>query len=73
MRILVLYCEVMPYNVVAYKSLLKLNENVEIDVISWGEDKKLTPYKPEVLDRVNYFDEKDFNFEMLKEIGRAHV
>ncbi len=68
MRILVLYCEVMPYNVVSYKSLLKLNENVEIDVISWGVDKKLTPYKPEILDRVNYFDEKDFNFEMLKEL-----
>ena len=68
MRILVLYCEIMPYNVVSFKSLLKINENVIIDVISWGLDKKLTPYQPEVIDRVNYFQEQEFDFKKLKEL-----
>lgn len=56
----------MPYNVIAFDSLLNINPEVEIDVISWGKDKKLTPYDPQKLERVNYYDEKDFEFKDLK-------
>ncbi len=66
MKILILYCEIMPYNVIAFDSLLKINSEVELDVISWGNDKKLTPYEPHKLERVNYYDEKDFGFKDLK-------
>jgi len=66
MKILILYCEIMPYNVIAFESLLKINSNVELDVISWGNDKKLTPYEPQKLERVNYYDEKEFGIKDLK-------
>jgi glycosyltransferase involved in cell wall biosynthesis len=66
MKILILYCEVMPYNVAAFDSLINLNIDVEIDVISWGSDKKLTPYKPKPMERVNYFQEADYDFKALK-------
>lgn len=68
MKILILYCEIMPYNVIAFKSLLKINPEVEIDVISWGDDKKLTPFQPQNLDRVNYYNEKDFELKDLKKL-----
>ena len=68
MKILILYCEIMPYNVIAFESLIKINTDVEIDVISWGTDKKLTPYKPKNLERVNYYVEKDYVFKDLKEL-----
>ena len=58
----------MPYNVIAFESLIKINTDVEIDVISWGTDKKLTPYKPKNLERVNYYVEKDYVFKDLKEL-----
>lgn len=66
MKILILYCEIMPYNVIAFDSLLKINIEVEIDVISWGIDKKLTPYEPPKHERIKYFDEKVFSFNDLK-------
>jgi len=56
----------MPYNVAALKALINLREDVEIDVISWGYTKKLTPYKPPEIERVRYFDELDFNYDQLK-------
>lgn len=68
MRILVLYCEIMPYNVIAFESLLKINPEVQIDVISWGKQKKLTPFQPLPLDRVNYYDEKNFEYNDLKNL-----
>lgn len=68
MRILILYCEIMPYNVIAFESLLKINNKVEIDVISWGKRKKLTPYEPQKLERVNFYDEKDYEFIDLKKL-----
>lgn len=52
----------MPYNVIALESLINLNRNLEIDVFSWGVTKKLTPYVPPQIERVNFFDEKDFNY-----------
>lgn len=64
-RILILYCEVMPYNVAAFQSLISLNKNLIIDVISWGQPKKLTPYLPKKIERVNYYDEIDFDFNKL--------
>ena len=68
MMILVLYCEIMPYNVIAFESLIKINPEVQIDVISWGKQKKLTPFQPPPLDRVNYYDEKDFEYNDLKNL-----
>ena len=58
----------MPYNVIAFDSLLKINNEVEIDVISWGKDKKLTPYEPQKLERVNFYDEKDYDYVDLKQL-----
>lgn len=58
----------MPYNVIAFESLLKINPNVEIDVISWGKKKKLTPFQPQPINRVNYYDEQNFEFDDLKNL-----
>lgn len=67
-RILILYCEVMPYNVVAYKALVNSRDDVELDVISWGADKKLTPYAPPFIERVNYYTETDFDLAKLVDL-----
>ena len=55
----------MPYNVIALESLIKLNINIEIDVFSWGDAKKLTPYVPPRIERVNYFNENNFSYNDL--------
>jgi glycosyltransferase involved in cell wall biosynthesis len=55
----------MPYNVIALQSLINLNKNIEIDVFSWGAKKKLTPYCYPNIERVNFFDEQDYDFKKL--------
>ena len=52
----------MPYNAVALESLTKLNLNLEVDVFSWGKKKKLTPYNPPVIERVNFYNEENYDF-----------
>ncbi len=66
-RILYLYCEVMPYNVIAMEALLELNSELIIDVISWGDNKKLTPYCPPKNKRINYYSEFNFTYSQLLE------
>jgi glycosyltransferase involved in cell wall biosynthesis len=55
----------MPYNAVALESLTKLNLNLEVDVFSWGKKKKLTPYNPPVIERVNFYNEENYDFDKL--------
>lgn len=55
----------MPYNAAALESLIKLNSNIEVDVFSWGKRKKLTPYTPPVIDRVNFYNEEFYDFDKL--------
>lgn len=57
----------MPYNIASLKSITDLNPNVEIDVFSWGEEKKLTPFRPPKIKRVKFYCESEFNFCDLKE------
>lgn len=66
-NILVLYAEVMPYNIICFKSLLSVGVNIKIHVVCWGVNKKLTPYKvPEILG-VSYYLKNDCNAEKLDE------
>jgi glycosyltransferase involved in cell wall biosynthesis len=58
-RLIVLWAEVMPYNVACFRDFV--SSGGEIDVYSWGESKKLTPYDPPLIEGVRYFAESDFS------------
>jgi glycosyltransferase involved in cell wall biosynthesis len=62
----------MPYNAAALESLVKLNSQVTIDIFSWGRKKKLTPFIPPEIERVNYHTEADFDFEHLLTLYRIN-
>jgi glycosyltransferase involved in cell wall biosynthesis len=67
LKLLILYAEVMPYNVVCFKDFVETTGG-EIVVISWGEDKKLTPYKPPALAGVRHFTINDYNLGKIKSL-----
>ena len=66
-KLLILYAEVMPYNVVCFKNFVQTT-NREIKVICWGSDKKLTPYNPPEISNIAYLIKSDFNAGKLKNL-----
>lgn len=62
----------MPYNVIALEALLNIDPDIKIDVISWGKDKKLTPYVPPANNRINYYCEGDFTYNDLIYFYQKH-
>ena len=55
--ILILYTELMPYNVIVIKELVK--KGCRVHVVLQDTNKK-TPYLPPLLDRVTYYNRSDF-------------
>lgn len=67
-NILVLYAEVMPYNVVAFEALIDNHEDYKLHVVCWGESKKLTNYQEPKRTNISYYKLEDFNFKSLLEL-----
>lgn len=63
--LLILYAEIMPYNVICFKDFLQTT-NGQIHVICWGNEKKLTPYQPPHINGVTYYDMKDFTRQKIR-------
>ena len=63
-----LYAEIMPYNIICFKSLLSTQANLKIHVVCWGADKKLTPYQVPEIPRVSYYLKNDFNAEKIRQL-----
>ena len=55
--ILILYTELMPYNVVVIKELVR--RGCRVHVVLWDEN-KLTPYLPPQLEGVTYYNRSTF-------------
>lgn len=66
-KILVLYAEVMPYNVVCFKNFVQTT-NGEIRVICWGKEKKLTPYEPPAINNISYYIQYEFKVDKIKKL-----
>lgn len=58
-KLLVLYSEVMPYNVVCFRNFVE-DTGGEMVVIGWDESKKLTPYRPPEIEGVSYRSLKEY-------------
>lgn len=58
----------MPYNVISYKALTEINNDLIIDVVSWGLSKKLTPYQAPKISNVNYFLEDQLSLSDIKKM-----
>lgn len=63
-RLLVLYSEVMPYNVICFQNFIE-DGGGEIIIISWDETKKLTPYIPPFISGIKYFSYNDYDSEKI--------
>jgi glycosyltransferase involved in cell wall biosynthesis len=63
-RLLVLYSELMPYNLSVFQSLIGAHEDVEIDVVCWNKKKKLTPFLAVEFGglKITDIDELDLNY-----------
>ncbi|MES2654753.1 MAG: glycosyltransferase family 4 protein [Bacteroidota bacterium] len=66
MKLLVLYAELMPYNMACFKSLVN-NWEATIHVVRWDK-KVLTPYQPENIDGVTYYNRSAFSLEQIKSL-----
>lgn len=66
-RLLVLYAEVMPYNVICFQHFVEEGKG-EMMVISWDETRKLTPYKPPPSDGIIYLSFNDFDQHKLNRL-----
>lgn len=64
-NILVLYAEVMPYNVVAFEAFINAHKNFNLHVVSWGESKKVTSYQEPKHLNITYYKEENFNLKEL--------
>jgi glycosyltransferase involved in cell wall biosynthesis len=63
-RLLVLYAEVMPYNVACFEDFTNTTGG-SIIVISWGPGKKLTPYVPPYNRAIEYKTTDEFDLEKI--------
>lgn len=65
-NLIVLYAEVMPYNVVAFEAFVDKHEDYNLHVFCWDENKKLTPYKQPLHKSIFYYNELEFDYFQLK-------
>lgn len=68
--ILILYAEIMPYNVATFNALLGKYSDYILYVVCWGTDKKLTKYNQPKHDRIHYFEKSIVDYKKLKSIYR---
>ena len=64
-KIVFLYAEMVPSWMPTFKKLVE--KNVELHVVHSTKIKK-TPYKPEEIDGVNYYDRSKFNQKQLNSV-----
>ena len=69
MKILYLYAELMGYQIPILKEYVE-QYNAEVHVVHW-DNKKLTPYKPPILDNVIYYNRSEYNKDQLKELAKS--
>tara|TARA_Y100001954_G_scaffold238970_1_gene309913 strand:+ start:1804 stop:2865 length:1062 start_codon:yes stop_codon:yes gene_type:complete len=67
-NILILYAEVMPYNVKAFDELIRLNNKLKLNVVCFEKDKKITSYEPPLNPNITYLQKSDPSFKFLKEL-----
>jgi len=65
MKILYLYSDLIGYQIPIFKQYIE-KYNAEVHVIYW-DHKKLTPYKPPVIDKIHYYNRSAFSHKQLKE------
>lgn len=65
MKILYLYAELMGYQIPIFKEYVT-KYNAEVHVFHW-DHKKLTPYKPPILDKIYYYNRSEFSVNQMKE------
>lgn len=63
--ILILYAEIMPYNVATFEALLSKYTDYTLHVVSWGTDKKLTKYQQPAHDKIKYYDKSQLTYTEL--------
>jgi glycosyltransferase involved in cell wall biosynthesis len=63
--ILILYAEIMPYNVATFDALLNKYCNYTLHVVSWGTNKKLTKYQQPAHDKIKYYDKSQLTYTEL--------
>lgn len=59
-KVVFLYCELMGYTLAGLKSLLERYPEIDLTVVSWGEN-KLTPFSFQALDGMNYRSLSEFD------------
>ena len=64
-NIIILYSELMPYNIISYKDFLRVNKGFYLHVFCWDVEKKLTKYEAPQIDGVSYYLENKFNQKEL--------
>jgi glycosyltransferase involved in cell wall biosynthesis len=69
--ILILYAEIMPYNVATFNALLTKYNDYILHVVSWGKDKKLTKYQQPAHNKIHYYDKSQLNYAALLAIFKA--
>ncbi len=58
----------MPYNVITFEKFIQNHKDIELHVVSWGEDKKLTNYQAPKMERVFYYKKTEFNLAKLRDL-----
>jgi glycosyltransferase involved in cell wall biosynthesis len=64
-NIVILYAEVMPYNVVAFEALVRQYSNYNLHVFCWNTSKKLTNYQQPNHQKINYYEEAHYTAKEL--------
>ncbi|MDB5271980.1 MAG: glycosyl transferase, group 1 [Chitinophagaceae bacterium] len=67
-NILILYAEVMPYNVATFHSLVDNNEDYFLHVVCYAKEKKLTKYQQPAHANITYYRKSDFNEDKLRSL-----
>ncbi|NHM01095.1 glycosyltransferase [Flavobacterium difficile] len=60
-NLLVLYAEVMPYNVVAFETFAATYPAYRLHVVCWDESKKITAYQHPKHEAITYYRQSDFS------------
>jgi glycosyltransferase involved in cell wall biosynthesis len=69
--ILILYAEIMPYNVATFDALLNKYSDYTLHVVSWGTDKKLTKYQQPAHDKIKYYDKSQLTYSDIVSLYKS--
>ncbi|MFV8465648.1 glycosyltransferase [Flavobacterium sp. LB1P62] len=69
--LLILYAEIMPYNVATFNALVNNYKNYHLHVVCWGADKKLTKYQQPNNDKITYYDKSKLKYSDILSIYKT--